>query len=290
MMSYLKVFQSMPEQEIDATENESEAALEKMFTDAIVRLPCRNLVRGITTAGLGLPDFDLALEQHQAYVTALEQCGLRVKVLQAEEAYPDSVFIEDTALITTRCAIMTYPGADSRRGEATTVAAALLEYFSGLQSIEAPGTLDAGDVMMVEDHYYVGLSSRTNHDGADQLIAMLNQHGLSGSKVHVADGLHLKSSISYLEDNKVLITSDFMLESQFSSFQQIQVPEEEAYAANAVWVNGRVLVASGYPHISDTIQQAGLNVIELDMSEFQKMDGGLSCLSLRFSRPDFQVG
>jgi dimethylargininase len=162
-----------------------------MFTDAIVKAPCQNLTQGITTAELGQPDYLLAVQQHAAYVNALRHCGLHVTELEADEGHPDSTFIEDTALVTPACAIITRPGAESRRGETVSVANELRKFFPSLHTIEQPGTLDAGDVMMAGDHYYIGLSSRTNEHGAQQLIAILEHHGLHGSMVPMADGLHL---------------------------------------------------------------------------------------------------
>lgn len=253
-----------------------------MFSNAIVRSPCFNMVSGITTAKLGQPDYDVAQRQHKRYIEALETCGINVTVLDEDDDYPDSVFVEDTALITPECAIITNPGALSRRGETESISEALLEFFYELEEIKTPGTLDAGDVMMVGNHYYIGLSERTNLAGAQQLIEILKAYDLSGSTVNMAGILHLKTGLSYLEDNILLIASGFVNEPQFKQFDQIIVPDDEGYAANSVWVNGTVLVPAGFPKTKAAIEGKGLKVIELNVSEFQKLDGGLSCLSLRF--------
>ena len=253
-----------------------------MFSNAIVRTPCKNMVSGITTSTLGSPNYDLAIVQHERYIATLESCGVSVTVLDKEEDYPDSTFVEDTALITPECAILTNPGALSRKGEVDSIRDALAEHYSELEEIKAPGTLDAGDVMMVANHYYIGLSARTNPEGAKQLIAILEAHGLSGSTVAMGSILHLKTGLSYLENNSLIIASGFLQEAQFKSFDQISIPDEESYAANAIWVNSKVIVAAGFPTSQAAIELAGHETLALNMSEFQKLDGGLSCLSRRF--------
>ena len=253
-----------------------------MFSKAIVRQPGKSLVDGITTAGLGAPDFDLALKQHQRYIEALELCALEVTVMPADEDYPDGLFIEDAALVMTGCAVSTRPGAAARRGEVGKVAQALSAFYDKVEAIEAPGTLDAGDIMMVGKHFYIGLSERSNQAGAEQLIEILKAHGYQGSMVAFSEALHLKSSVSYLEDNRMVITGELCAKPEFASFEQVVIDADEAYAANCVWINNRVLVATGYPKTSKKIADLGYQVIELDVSEFRKLDGGLSCLSLRF--------
>lgn len=253
-----------------------------MFSNAIVRTPCKNMVSGITTANLGSPDYDMAIVQHERYIATLESCGVAVTVLDREEDYPDSTFVEDTALITPECAILTNPGALSRKGEIDSMREALTEFYSELEEIKAPGTLDAGDVMMVGSHYYIGLSQRTNPNGADQLIAILQAYGLTGSTVEMGGILHLKTGLSYLENNSLIIASGFSEEPQFHSLKQIAIPDDESYCANAIWVNDKVIVAAGFPKSQAAIEKAGHETIALNMSEFQKLDGGLSCLSLRF--------
>jgi len=167
-----------------------------MFSRAIVRTPAKSLVNGITTAGLGEPDYQLALDQHRQYIAALESCDLVVDVMAADEDFPDAMFIEDTALLMPRCAIVTNPGAASRQGEVGKVSARLNQYYDIVESIKAPGTVDAGDIMMVGDHCYIGLSDRTNEEGAGQMIEILGAHGYGGSMIPISESLHLKSSVS----------------------------------------------------------------------------------------------
>jgi dimethylargininase len=240
------------------------------------------MIHGLTEANLGQPDHDLALSQHAAYIETLESCGLEVTVLPADEAYPDSTFVEDVALLTPHCAIITRPGASSRRGEIQSMKPVLSQFFTSMEEIKAPGTVDAGDIMMVGDHYYIGLSQRTNPEGAAQMISLLEGYGMSGSTIYLEQVLHLKTGIAFLENNNLAVCGEFVAKSEFEKFFQIVVPESEAYAANCIWVNDRVIIPSGFPRTKDLISAAGYNLIETNMSEFQKLDGGLSCLSLRF--------
>ena len=253
-----------------------------MFSQAIVRKPCPEMIHGLTSAALGTPDFLKAQDQHASYVEVLKSCGLKVQVLAADSAFPDSVFVEDVALCTSDFAISTNPGASSRNGEKVEMSSVLQSYFRELESIQAPGTLDAGDVMMVGRHFFIGISERTNQEGADQLIRILEKHGQSGEKVQLRNMLHLKSGVSYLEHNTLLVSGEFIPHPAFRGFQRIEVDPREAYAANSLWINDRVLVPEGFPLTREKIGRAGYETLIVDVSEFQKLDGGLSCLSLRF--------
>ena len=256
-----------------------------MFTRALVKRPAKSLIDGITSAPqLGKPDYQQALHQHDAYIEALKQCGLHVTVLEADENFPDSCFVEDAAVITPKGAIVSRPGADSRRREAALMAPELASFFDAdqMRHIESPGTLEGGDVMMVGDHYYVGLSDRTNEDGAQQFIQILEGWGLMGSAVPLKEMLHLKTGVNYLENNNMLVCGEFVHMAEFDQYNKIVVPEAEAYAANCVWVNGKVIVPMGYPQTEQAICDLGYELILVDTSEYKKLDGGLSCLSLRF--------
>jgi dimethylargininase len=253
-----------------------------MFTTAMVKIPCKNLVNGISNAGLGKPDYSLAMDQHARYREALETCGLEVVVLEADEAFPDSTFIEDTCLVTPHCAVLTNPGADTRRGEISSVKEAMKTLGHTMEAIQAPGTLDAGDVMMVGSHFLVGLSLRTNKKGFEQLSSILKKYGMTAAAVPLTTVLHLKTGISYLENNTLLAFGEFLNKPEFQNFTLLPVDEREAYAANSVWINDRVLVPMGFPKTKYLIEEKGYTTIEVDASEFRKLDGGLSCLSLRF--------
>jgi len=237
---------------------------------------------GISNANLGRPDYQNALVQHLDYIEALKECGLQVTVLPPDESFPDSTFVEDAALMTRHCAILTNPGATSRTGETQSMLGALREFYEAIETIEAPGTVEGGDIMMVGDHFYIGLSQRTNQEGAEQLIVILERYGMKGSVVDLAEVLHLKTGVSYLESNNLLACGEFLSKPEFQQYNLLQVDPEEAYAANSVWVNGTVLVPEGFSKTSKLIASAGYKVREVGVSEFQKLDGGLSCLSLRF--------
>lgn len=252
------------------------------FTNAIVRKPCTAMVHGITSADLGKPDYALALEQHGNYVSALQECDLNVTVLEALTGFPDSTFIEDAALCTSKFALITNPGAPERNGEKSFIREPLQKFFSVTEEINSPGTLDAGDVMMAGNDFYIGISERTNNEGAEQLINILQKYGMTGTKVPLHTMLHLKTGLSYLENNNLLVSGEFINNPAFKNFSRIIVDNKEAYSANSLWVNGKVIVPKGYTNTKVQIENAGYTTIEVDVSEFQKLDGGLSCLSLRF--------
>lgn len=255
-----------------------------MFKNVIVRVPASSISEGITSADLGKPIYEKALMQHENYVSALTKTGVEVTVLEPKDAFPDSCFVEDVALCTSKCAIITRPGAETRQQEVqlADMKEALGKFYEHIEQIEAPGTVEAGDIMMVGDHFYIGESARTNKEGANQMIAILEKYGLSGSIVPLKKVLHLKTGLAYLENNNLLVAGEFIDDPEFAKFNKIIVPEEEAYGANCIWVNGYVLVPEGYPTVQKKIEELGYKVLVVDTSEFRKIDGGLSCLSLRF--------
>jgi dimethylargininase len=254
-----------------------------MFKNAIVRTPSRSMVNGITSANLGKPDYEKALEQHQAYIQALELAGVEVTVLEPLEDFPDSTFVEDTALLTPTCAIITRPGAVTRRNEVAEIEGAIKQFYPDTSfKISAPATIEAGDIMMVGKHFYIGLSERTNQEGVEQMLAILRQHGQDGQAVDMQEFLHLKTGVNYLENNTMLVAGEFVNHKAFNKFNHIVVDADEAYAANSLWINDKVIVPTGYPKVQKQIEALGYHVLNVDVSEFKKLDGGLSCLSLRF--------
>jgi len=251
-----------------------------MYTQAIVRRPGRNFAEGITTSTLGKPDFEKAIEQHSAYCDALKGCGLELIVLEADERYPDGCFVEDTAIVTGEVAVITRPGAASRMGEEAEISEILSE-FRKIEAIKLPGTLDGGDVLRVENHFFIGISGRTNRDGARQLSAILSKYGYTASETEVGQGLHLKSGIAYLGKGNFISLVGF---SKITGSSGIIISDqEESYSANCLRVNDYLLIPRGFPKSKKKIVELGYNIIELDMSEFRKMDGGLTCLSLLFN-------
>ena len=273
----------IPARSISLTDSKERSV--EMFQNVIVRRPCKALIDGITSnPQLGKPDYEKACKQHDSYIAALKECGVQVTVLEADERYPDSCFVEDPAVITRKCAIITNPGAPSRNGEKDEIIGAVRKLFSQdqIEYIEAPGTLEGGDVMMVGDHFYVGRSARTNEEGIRQFIAILEKHGLSGSEVALEEVLHLKTGVNYLENGNMLVSGEFVNKPEFAKYNRVEIPEEEAYAANCIWVNGTVIVPEGYPAVEKAVRDLGYKVLLVDTSEYRKVDGGLSCLSLRF--------
>ena len=256
-----------------------------MFKHAIVRSPGMNFAQGLTSVDLGIPRYDQVVAQHARYCEALMACGLAITTLEADLDHPDSTFVEDTAVLTARCAVLTRPGAQSREGEVAAIRPVLRSFFPVTMEIETPGTVDGGDICEAEDHFFLGLSLRTNEEGARQLAAHLAGVGYPSTVVDVrgmSSILHLKSGVSYIGNNTLMVMEEMAGWEAFAGYELIRVVSEESYAANCVRVNDRVLVAAGYPRLTAELTARGFNPLELDMSEFRKMDGGLSCLSLRF--------
>ncbi len=252
------------------------------FSQAIVKKPASSMIRGITSQTGVKPDYRSAKKQHQAYIQALKSCGLEVTELEAEEEYPDSVFVEDPAITTAKMAVITRPGAESRRGEIAAIRRALEDFFDNIAEINSPATLDGGDILQIENTFFIGLSQRTNPAGARQLKTILEGYGYSAVLLEIPeDMLHLKSGVSYLGDKNLLLSEKLSDVEEFQNFKQLIVPDGEEYAANSLRINDRVLIPAGYPQTRKMIAEL-YPVITLEIDEFSKLDGGLSCLSLRF--------
>ncbi len=182
-----------------------------MFTRAIVRIPGSNFADGLTTVDLGIPHFDEVLHQHARYCDALRECSLSLTILDHDLRYPDSTFVEDAAILTPHAAIFTRPGASSREGEIAAIRPVVERYYSRKFQIDPPGTVDGGDICEAEDHFFIGLSHRTNQEGARQLAAHLNALGYSASTIDIramTTILHLKSGISYIGDNTLVVMEE----------------------------------------------------------------------------------
>ena len=256
-----------------------------MIRNAILRRPAPNFADGLTTVSLGKPDFVIATQQYQGYYDALAQCGVTLTILDADRAHPDSTFVEDTAVLTQKTAIITRPGAKSREAETYSMRELLSRFFSSLVEIKAPGTVDGGDICEAGKHFFIGLSQRTNEEGAKQLAGLLAREGCTSSFVDIRGMkslLHLKSGIAYLGDNRLLVTQELASHKEFAGYDLVRVNDKESYAANSVRINDHVLIPAGSPALQSDLGRLGYSIIALQMSEFQKMDGGLSCLSLRF--------
>jgi dimethylargininase len=253
-----------------------------MFKQTIVKTPGENYLNGLTTSNLGTPILEKALQQHVAYIEALKSCGVEVTVLPSNNEFPDSTFVEDTAVLTPNFAIISNPGAPSRNGEIVEMESVITSHYENMYYIKSPGTLDGGDVLQIDNHFYIGLSARTNLQGAEQLKQIVELEKYKATIVQLKYFFHLKSGISYLGNQTIVVAGEFNDHPDFNSYNKIIVPPEEEYAANCIRVNDYVIIPAGFPITKQKINEAGYQTIELDMSEFRKLDGGLSCLSLRF--------
>lgn len=255
------------------------------FARAIVCPPADSYAKGLTNAALGPPDLGLARDQHAAYCAALQQLGVQLTVLPTASAYPDSTFVEDTAIVTAKGAILCRPGASSRAGEIHSMRAALQQLLAhDVAAITEPGTVDGGDICQAGNHFFIGVSARTNDAGADQLGRWLHGKGYTSSTISIRNDptlLHLKSGLTWLGGTHLLVVPALAKRAVLANYDLTVTAPGEEYSANAVLMNGTVLMAAGYPDTASRVTAHGHRVITLEMSEFQKMDGGLSCLSIR---------
>ena len=253
-----------------------------MVKHAIVRRVSQKFQNGLTTSNLGKPNYNAAIKQHSDYIEAMKKCGLNVKILEADDKFPDSAFVEDTAVINKDFVVISNLGAQSRKGEEKEIKKVMKEFYNDFKSIEKPGTLEGGDVMKIENEYFIGISKRTNKKGALQLREFLKKYGYSCTLVSLKNVLHLKTGVAYIGDNNIIASGEFIKNPLFSDYNIIEVGEDESYATNCIRVNEHVLIAKGFKKLKDSILGLGYKILEINMSEFRKMDGGLSCLSLRF--------
>lgn len=252
-----------------------------MIKNVIVRKLSKNFAEGITTADIGKPDYKKAMIQHVAYIEAFKKCGCNVVVLEADDRYPDSTFVEDVAIVTEKCAIITKPGAESRKGEEKEIIEALKKFYVNIEYLTGEACLDGGDILRVENHFYIGQSKRTNAEGARQLTEILSKYGYTASTADVKHILHLKTGVVYLENNILVATGEFKENELFKNFKMIKVDDNESYSTNCILVNGYLIIPTGFIKSKKELADAEFKIIEVDMTEFEKMDGGLTCLSLR---------
>lgn len=254
----------------------------KMFKQVIVKKPSSSYVNGLTTSDLGKPDYEKVLVQHDNYIQALKKCGVEVEYLLESDEFPDSTFVEDTAVLTPGFAVIANPGAETRNKEIIEMESVIKKYYDDIRYIKAPGTLDGGDVLQIDDHFYIGISERTNEEGAEQLKRILESADYKATIVPLKEFFHLKTGIAYLGNNQIIVAGEFVDHPDFDHYEKIIVTKEDEYSANCIRVNDYVIIPKGYEETKRKLNEAGYQIIELEMSEFQKQDGGLSCLSLRF--------
>ena len=246
----------------------------------MVRSPGPGFERGLSTAGLGAPDLARARQQHQDYCAALEEAGLSLIRLDPSPEHPDGPFVEDPVIVLGGAVIPTNPGAPSRRGEVEAVVAGFPEH---MERLPLPwGALDGGDVLVADGTVYIGRSERTDRVGARGLRGIVESLGYRAAEVAVPGGLHLKTGVNAIGPGVLVMTSDYTGTVAFEGFDRIVVPEEERDAANCLWVRDRIIMPLGFPRTRGRLLERGHSVVEVDMSEFRKLDGGLTCLSVRW--------
>src|SRR5688572_20334133 len=224
-------------------------------------------------------DLDRARLQHQSYVNALRKLGCDVVELPAEPDLPDSVFVEDTAFILPEVAVMTRPGADSRKPETESILQTLAPLIP-LVCVQEPATVDGGDVLVLGKKIYIGLSTRSNQEVVDQLNELLSEYGYSVIGVELRDCLHLKSAVSRVDDKNLLINTNWVDTSYFEGFDLIEVDPSEPYAANCLPVGKSIIFPTAFPKTVAKLEERGYHVITLDVSELAKAEGAVTCCSL----------
>ena len=253
------------------------------FNSAIVRKPSPSVVNGLRAEDRGNPDFDGVKSEHEAYVEALEAAGMAVTVLPALDAFPDSVFVEDPALVFSEGAILLRPGAVPRQGETKEIAPALHDLFDKVLELPQSGYADGGDILITPESVMIGLSARTDLAGANGLIDRLKKLGHKGEIVKTPKGvLHFKTACSLLDEETILVTRHMSQSGLFEGFRNMILPEGEEPAANALRINEIVLVSARYKRTIDMLDKAGYSVVPVKTAEIEKIDAGLSCMSLRW--------
>jgi len=253
------------------------------FDSAMVREPSHSVIRGLRARDRGAPTYEGVKAEHADYVAALRTAGLEVTVLPPLEAFPDSLFIEDPALVFTEGAIVLRPGAPTRTGEAAALEPVLHTQFSTVLQLPPGGFADGGDVLVTPKRVFIGRSARTDAAGARALADCLRKLGRASHIIPTPEGvLHFKTDCSLLDDETVLSTARLAHAGIFEEFKQLRVPPGEEAAANALRVNDVVMVGAQYPRTLDMLDQAGFAVVPLHTTEIGKIDAGLSCMSLRW--------
>lgn len=254
------------------------------FTHAITRKPGTSITDGLRAVDTGAPSHELFLQHHADYVAALKSTGATVTELEADESFPDSVFVEDAALCLPECAIAMRPGTPSRLGEAAAMAPVLADLYSEVITIEGPGYIDGGDILTTEKEILVGTSERTDSRGIEELRDIVKRWGYSVREVKTPEGvLHFKTDCSLLDENTILSTKRLAASGCFEGYNVLHTAEGEEACANTIRFNDLVLMPDGFPKTEQALKDAGYNVRKIGNTEAAKLDGGMSCLSLRFT-------
>jgi dimethylargininase len=224
-------------------------------------------------------DLNVAGAQHHAYVNALSQLGCEVIELPAESDLPDSVFVEDTAFILPEVAVITRPGADSRKPETESIIRALSPHIKLLR-VREPATVDGGDVLVLGKNIYVGLSTRSNEEAIRQLNDLLCEYGYTVRGLELHDCLHLKSAVTRLDDRTLLLNKNWVDTSHFATFDLIEIDASEPYAANCLPVGGAIIFPTAFPKTRAKLEERGYKLVTIDVSELAKAEGAVTCCSL----------
>lgn len=253
------------------------------FTRAITRRPASSIAQGLRAEDIGNPSLEGMLKAHAAYVSALRSTGAEVIELEPLEAFPDAQFVEDTALCLPEGAILMRPGAPSRLGEVAEMAPTLRACYGDVREITGPGHIEGGDILVTGKEILVGRSDRTDAAGVAELAEIAAEWGHSLREVFTPEGvLHFKTDCSLMDAEAILSTTRLDASGCFEGYKVMHVPEGEEAAANAIRFNNLVLMAAGFPRTAEMLDKAGFEIVEIDNSDCAKLDGGMSCLSLRF--------
>lgn len=255
------------------------------FSHAITRRPSASIIAGLRAVDTGTPDLALMQAHHADYVAALRSTGAEVVELGALEAFPDSVFVEDTALCLPEGAVVMRPGAPTRLGEAAEMAPHLQRLYGAVKQISgAAAFIEGGDILTTETEILVGRSARTNAAGVAELTALVADWGHRVREVFTPPGvLHFKTDCSLLDGETILSTKRLDASGCFAGYKVIHVAEGEEACANTIRFNNLVIMPAGFPRTRDVLDAAGYSMCEIGNSECAKLDGGMSCLSLRFT-------
>ena len=253
------------------------------FTHAIVRKPAPSVVSGLRADGGPDPDYCALLEEHNAYVKTLKDLGVEVEVLPSEENYPDSIFVEDPALVFGEGAIVLKLAAPSRAGEAELIAPALESRFDTVLRMQGAGFADGGDVLVLQDRVLIGLSNRTDRAGAEELICLLAQLGKTGEVAGTPPGiLHFKTGCSLIDEETVFALPSMADSPAFSGLRFVAVPDGEENAANMLRIGGCILMGEDFHRSREIIERFGIPTIGMKVEQISRIDAGLSCMSLRW--------
>ena len=224
-------------------------------------------------------DLDIARAQHRGYIDALKNLGCEVLELPPEDDLPDSVFVEDAAFILPEAAIITRPGAASRKPETDSIARAMSPYIK-LLYLQEPATLDGGDVLVVGKNIFIGLSTRSNEEAIRQLANLLNEYGYSVIGVQLHDCLHLKSAVTRVDNNTLLINKNWVDTVPFANYELIEVEPSEPHAANCLPIGGAIIFPTSFPKTRAILESHGYKIVEVEVDELAKAEGAVTCCSL----------